>query len=1021
MIVDIITMQNTNSFLNHSHSKDQYEIVPKPLEVIDSILSMDDTILKSIEDDDNIPFTTSPKVHDKTLHNFAHEWQNTIKAQETTKEFKGGGNNKLDLPIETEKVNNISTEGNSWQDNTFLNEVFTQLESSIKKDDDHEHFIEVLTQTTENYTKESVFVENVDVSRKEHHHVNSKRSLNEYNNVIPSKIHYSNDKKINKRNSNLYHSTSIKDDRFYGLPSAVKQLFSQIRGIDTLYEWQDECLSLDAVKNRKNLIYALPTSGGKTLVAEILMLKEVICNKRNAIFILPFVAIVQEKVQAMAPFALELDFLIEEYAASKGAYPPKKRRKKNSIYMCTIEKALGLINSLIEEKRFKEIGLIVVDELHLIGEGGGRGATLEVILTKALYVNETVHIIGMSATIGNLNEIAEFLKADLYTGNFRPVEIKEYVKCDDCIWLLDLKSEELLTDMKKINYRYSSDAAIIDPDRIGGLVMDVVPKDSCLIFCSSRKNCENVALLLTKILFKSLEAHKTNEKQNLLNALEREEGLCPILQKTIRFGVAYHHSGLTAEERRLLEDAFKAGTLCVICCTSTLAAGVNLPARRVILRSPYVGSEFINLSRYKQMSGRAGRAGMGDIGESIIICKNNELPKVKELLESKMDDCISSLHVNKDRGINNLILSAILYSIAKTRFELQKLATRTLLNIQQERLGINIKHIVDSAITELLKSGVIKVKDKSKSIDVYQPNITVAIPSQITCPNESDIEKKVKKSIQLMNDTKLDLCNLGRAAMKGCIDIQCAYTLYEDLKKAQEHLVLIDYLHLLYLVTPYDIIPQVKVVGSVYYDVVINLSETQMKTARVLGINEVAITKIRDGLMPKNVEPRVVQRFYVTLILYDLWCQHAVYTIAEKYQVNRGTVQNLLSAVSTFAFSVVRFCQELDEFWAFKDLLDAFSKKLSYCCPLELEALMDLPLVKIGRARQLYNAGFKTVQCIAKVQPKELLEKVPYLSKKTATHIIEAAKLIILEKIQNLEEETEDILDGINIKNLKRV
>nr|XP_012145725.1 PREDICTED: helicase POLQ-like isoform X2 [Megachile rotundata] len=903
MIVDIITMQNTNSFLNHSHSKDQYEIVPKPLEVIDSILSMDDTILKSIEDDDNIPFTTSPKVHDKTLHNFAHEWQNTIKAQETTKEFKGGGNNKLDLPIETEKVNNISTEGNSWQDNTFLNEVFTQLESSIKKDDDHEHFIEVLTQTTENYTKESVFVENVDVSRKEHHHVNSKRSLNEYNNVIPSKIHYSNDKKINKRNSNLYHSTSIKDDRFYGLPSAVKQLFSQIRGIDTLYEWQDECLSLDAVKNRKNLIYALPTSGGKTLVAEILMLKEVICNKQNAIFILPFVAIVQEKVQAMAPFALELDFLIEEYAASKGAYPPKKRRKKNSIYMCTIEKALGLINSLIEEKRFKEIGLIVVDELHLIGEGGGRGATLEVILTKAL----------------------------------------------------------------------------------------------------------------------SLEAHKTNEKQNLLNALEREEGLCPILQKTIRFGVAYHHSGLTAEERRLLEDAFKAGTLCVICCTSTLAAGVNLPARRVILRSPYVGSEFINLSRYKQMSGRAGRAGMGDIGESIIICKNNELPKVKELLESKMDDCISSLHVNKDRGINNLILSAILYSIAKTRFELQKLATRTLLNIQQERLGINIKHIVDSAITELLKSGVIKVKDKSKSIDVYQPNITVAIPSQITCPNESDIEKKVKKSIQLMNDTKLDLCNLGRAAMKGCIDIQCAYTLYEDLKKAQEHLVLIDYLHLLYLVTPYDIIPQVKVVGSVYYDVVINLSETQMKTARVLGINEVAITKIRDGLMPKNVEPRVVQRFYVTLILYDLWCQHAVYTIAEKYQVNRGTVQNLLSAVSTFAFSVVRFCQELDEFWAFKDLLDAFSKKLSYCCPLELEALMDLPLVKIGRARQLYNAGFKTVQCIAKVQPKELLEKVPYLSKKTATHIIEAAKLIILEKIQNLEEETEDILDGINIKNLKRV
>lgn len=72
-----------------------------------------------------------------------------------------------------------------------------------------------------------------------------------------------------------------------------------------------------------------------------------------------------------------------------------------------------------------------------------------------LFILDNIHIIGMSATIGNLEEIATFLNADLYTGNFRPIEIKEYVKCDENIWLVDLKTEELLTDVKKINYRVS--------------------------------------------------------------------------------------------------------------------------------------------------------------------------------------------------------------------------------------------------------------------------------------------------------------------------------------------------------------------------------------------------------------------------------------------------------------------------------------------------------------------------------------------------------------------------------------
>ncbi|XP_031836797.1 mutagen-sensitive 301 [Nomia melanderi] len=1016
-------------YYKQCHNEESY-IKKKPKIKIQRI-KMGDTILKNIEtenENSEIP-SISPNVHEQTLNNFAHEWSSCDIFESYEKFERPTSVDNNDLGVRSDKNNvlnsscKINEENNMWQDESFLNAAFTQSIPFNEKNDVVDCLTQVSTSQYENHFEETFFTTDVHymcASPNEQKDTNVlKRNVFDYKSGIPNKIHCSEKKEIKKQYSDTLNTSSKENCTFYGLPNSVKDLFLRIRGINKLYEWQNECLTLDAIKSRKNLIYALPTSGGKTLVAEILMLKELICNKKNTIFILPFVAIVQEKVQAMTPFALELNFLVEEYAGVRGTYPPKKRRKKNSIYMCTIEKALSLIHSLIEENRFNEIGVIVVDELHLLGEGGGRGATLEVLLTKTLYVNENIQIIGMSATIGNLEEIAKFLNADLYTGNFRPVEIKEYVKCEDNIWLVDLKTEDLLTDLKKINYRYSNDAIIIDPDRIGGLVMDVIPQDSCLIFCSSRKNCENVALLLSRVLFRSLEKHKQDEKENLLKALQTEEGLCPILQRTIKFGVAYHHSGLTTEERRFLEDAFRAGTLCVLCCTTTLAAGVNLPARRVILRSPYVGNQFLNLSRYKQMIGRAGRAGMGSIGESILLCKNNELSKVKELLMSKMDDSLSTLHIDRDRGINNLILSATLYSIANTRSELHKITNRTLLNIQQKRLNVNVKHTADQAITEFLKSGVMKVKKKGNCYDVYKPNVTVTIPSQNECPTDTTTQIKRKTTIALLSETKLELCSLGRAALKGNIDIQSAYTLYQDLQKAQEHLILVDDLHLLYLVTPYDIVSQIKPIGSVYCDVVTNLSENQMKTARLLGINEATVVKIRDGIMPKNVELRVIQRFYVTLILYDLWTHHAVYILAEKYQVNRGIIQNLLTAVSSFASSVVRFCQELDEFWSFRDLLSAFSKRLSYCCPLELEALMELPLVKIGRARQLYNAGYKTIQCIAKVKPKYLQEKIPYLSKKAAIQIVEAAKLLILKKVEDLEDEVEYVREGIDLYTLK--
>lgn len=112
--------------------------------------------------------------------------------------------------------------------------------------------------------------------------------------------------------------------------------------------------------------------------------------------------------------------------------------------------------------------------------------------------------------------------------------------------------------------QYNESNKRIDPDRLGGLVSEVIPKESCLIFCPSKKSCENVAQLLCKVLYVSIKDHRKEERQQLKQALKDESGsLCEILKVSVEYGVAYHHSALTNEERRLIEDGFRAGIISV--------------------------------------------------------------------------------------------------------------------------------------------------------------------------------------------------------------------------------------------------------------------------------------------------------------------------------------------------------------------------------------------------------------------------------------------------------------------------
>ncbi|XP_075006077.1 helicase POLQ-like isoform X6 [Calonectris borealis] len=683
-------------------------------------------------------------------------------------------------------------------------------------------------------------------------------------------------------------SSSVDIGPFYGLPSKVKDLFRQFRGIETLYEWQHDCLMLESLQQRKNLIYSLPTSGGKTLVAEIIILQELLCRQKDVLMILPYVAIVQEKVRGLSSFGIELGFLVEEYAGSKGRFPPIKRRIKKSLYIATIEKGHALVNSLIETERIDDLGLVVVDELHMLGEGS-RGATLEITLAKILYTSKNTQIIGMSATLNNVGDLQKFLQAEYYTNNFRPVELKEYVKIRDTIYAVDDKTENGYTFSHLLNFKYSSNLEKADPDHIIALVTEVIPKYSCLIFCPTKKNCENVASMVCKYLKKEFRAHREKEKQDLIKNLKNigNGSVCPVLKQTIPFGVAYHHSGLTNDERKSIEEAYSTGVLCLLACTATLAAGVNLPARRVILRAPYVANDVLKKNQYKQMIGRAGRAGIDSAGESILIVQEKDKHLVQDLVNSPLENCYSNLLLELTKGMQSLLLSLVGLKIAVTCEEVDNFMCNTLLGVQQQLLSKekSLSEIIRDGLENLIEKGLLKGRI-----------------------SEKDQDSKCILTITL----------LGKATYKGSIDLAYCNLLYRELKKGLEGLILESNLHLLYLATPYDMTSNCSPDWMIYLRQFNQLSAAEQKVADIVGVPESFITKKASGqAIRKNVDSAVVNRLYLSFVLYTLLKETNIWSVSEKFNMSRGYVQNLLNSAASFASCVLHFCENCPNFGMF--------------------------------------------------------------------------------------------------------
>ncbi|GMT18200.1 hypothetical protein PFISCL1PPCAC_9497 [Pristionchus fissidentatus] len=771
---------------------------------------------------------------------------------------------------------------------------------------------------------------------------------------------------------------SIDDFDFCGLTPEAQHIYKQKRGITQLYDWQKACLSDDRVRRGDNMIVCLPTGAGKTLVAEVLMLREAIIHKRNSLLVLPYVAIVQEKMTSLSVFEKAFGIHVEEYAASKGRLPPIKRRADTrSIYVATIEKANMLINSLIETDRLDDLGLVVVDELHMIGDGS-RGARIESLLTKFMHKGRG-QAVGISATLTNMDELAAFMRAFVYSTEFRPVELVEIIKIGQRLLQVDKKTKEL----KHYADLPPNALASRDPDGICQLLQQVIPRHSAIIFCPTKKNAENVAVMIAKAVPKQMRDVRKSERQALIEMIREEgDGKCEeTLERCIEAGVAWHHSGLTHDERKHVEAAYVSGILCVLCATSTLAAGVNLPARRVIIKAPVVGRDRLRKAQYLQMIGRAGRAGFDEKGEAVTILRPGPEERMfREMLAHEEMRCESALAEPDE--LSSLILDLLSLKVATTVAGLETVLARTLL-VQQK--------------------GAEEVKSRMSAV--------------LDCLAAQQLVQHMQQPLrQLPQQKVLVVTEVGAAAFGASVAPADSCLLLKDLMASLSTGVnFSSHLHLLYIVAPYDL--SCNVDWDLYYKEFTSLPDSEKILLEASGISMQRIISQITKRAPLEAGDSAL-RLYIALLMQHVWRQEPAAAVAAAFSVERGWLQAALQSTVAHAAAIARFAERLPStLWPLKLLLPELVSRLSDCTRPELNTLLRLDLVKRSRAAQLHAAGYKTITDVAHANVEVMREKVENLGRYQAMKIVQSAQALLRDQIDEKLEEMEEM--GLNAEQIE--
>ena len=481
-------------------------------------------------------------------------------------------------------------------------------------------------------------------------------------------------------------------------------------GVEALYPPQAEAVDC-GVTEGKNLVASIPTASGKTLIATLAMLSSVAGDSEapteqsggKALYIVPLRALASEKEAEFAEFeayGLDVGVSTGNYESDGGWLAGK------DVIVATSEKVDSLVRN--DAPWLGDLSCVVADEVHLVDDGE-RGPTLEVTLAKLRSLNPALQIVALSATIGNASELAAWLDAALVDSTWRPIELRKGVHYGDALHLEDGSQQRVPVGNSE--------------DQPAAIVRDTLEEDgSSLVFVNSRRNAEAAARRLATTTDDALTDGERASLAEIASEIRdvSDTDTSDDLADAVEQGAAFHHAGLARDHRSLVEKAFRDRLVKVVCATPTLAAGVNTPARRVIVRDwrrydgTVGGMQPLSVLEVHQMMGRAGRPGRDPYGEALLLASGHD--ELDELFEryvwAEPEPVRSKLAA--EPALRTHLLATVASGFARSREELLEFLEGTLY-AEQTAERDRLETVTDEVIAYLRTNGFLDVEGDSLS------------------------------------------------------------------------------------------------------------------------------------------------------------------------------------------------------------------------------------------------------------------------------------------------------------------